>query len=105
MTKEANQPGTGVLIESPEQLGFLVTEWHRERCHHLTSLMDAPADLDITVSFDGETEETLNSERERQLFKLGVEYALNQFLQLPFVPAMEEADETNPENSGDGSEL
>lgn len=106
MTQETQQH-TGVLIETPEQLGFLVATWHRDNMHHLMAVVQAPEQLAITVSLDeGQTEEELTIARERKLFQLGVEYALNQFAQLPFVPEMEEDNgEASDQNPGDGSKL
>lgn len=104
MTEETEQH-TGVRIETPEQLGFLVADWHRNIMHHLMSVVEAPEAISIKATLDGESDELLAG-RERRAFQIGVEYALNQIAQLPFVPAMEEDDaQASDQNTGDGSEL
>lgn len=71
--------------------------------HHLLAVIQAPDDIDLKVQFDGADQpELITDPRERALFKLGVEYALNQFLNLPFT--MEE-DPNETQTTGDGSEL
>lgn len=90
-------------VENHLQLGFLVTDWHRNNSHHLLAVIEAPADIDLKVQFEGAAEpELITDSRERALFKLGVEYALNQFMQLPFT-LEEESNEA--QTAGDGSEL
>lgn len=102
MTQE-NQQHTGVLIETPEQLGFLVSDWHRSIMHHLMAVIEAPETVALSVTVDGTNDEELTG-RERRIFQIGVEYALNQFAQLPFVPAMENDNaEASNQNPGDGS--
>lgn len=90
-------------VENHLQLGFLVADWHRNVCHHLMAVIEAPADIDLNVQFEGADQpELITDPRERALFKLGVEYALSQFLKLPFT--MEE-DPNETQTTGDGSEL
>lgn len=107
MTQEVNPEVTGVRIETPEQLGFLVADWHRDRMHHLMALIEAPAQVAIAITLnEDEEEQELSSERERKIFQRGVEYAVNMFAELPFVPVMEEANaEASDQNPGDGSKL
>lgn len=100
---QENEAVTILPVENHLQLGFLVADWHRNNCHHLMAVIEAPTDIDLKVQFEGaEQPELISNPRERALFKLGVEYALNQIAQLPF-QMEEETDET--QTAGDGSEL
>lgn len=98
-----DQPENILPVENHLQLGFLVADWHRNIGHHLLAVIQAPDDIDLNVQFDGADQpELITDPRERALFKLGVEYALNQFLNLPFT--MEE-DPNETQTARDGSEL
>lgn len=107
MTQDSNvvqdRPENILPVENHLQLGFLVADWHRNIGHHLLAVIQAPDDIDLNVQFDGADQpELITDPRERALFKLGVEYALNQFLNLPFT--MEE-DPNETQTTGDGSKL
>lgn len=94
-------PKNTLPVENHLQLGFLVADWHRNNSHHLMAVIEAPADIDLKVQFEDAAEpELITDSRERALFKLGVEYALNQFMQLPFT-LEEESNEA--QTAGDGS--
>lgn len=105
MTKtEADQQNL-TRIETPEQLGFLVADWHRNTSVHLLSIIEAPADLEISMALADEEEEKLLTPEQLKAFKAGIEYALNQFATLPFTPVMEESNEELVQDTGDGSQL
>ena len=92
-------------ISNEIQLGFLITDWHRNNVNHLEAVLKTPADMAIKVNINGE-ESSLTDTRERALFLIGVEYALNSILQLPFTLEEEPVDDAEVDtNSGDGSEL
>lgn len=104
MTQEvqAEQPQEWAPIESMEQLGFLIANWHRERMHHLLAIVEKPEALALKEAKEDGTEVPF-SDRDTLCFAMGVEYALNLFKDLPIKSEMETVDEAHPENSGDGS--
>lgn len=103
MTQEAQvNPEEMAPIETIEQFGFLIGNWHRDISHHLLAVAENPDALGLKEEQADGTELQLTT-REARCFALGVEYAISVFKDLPFKPVMEDADEADSENPGDGS--
>ena len=93
-----NDPSETIPVESLDQFVMILTAWHSEKCQVVQHLLTIPEGSEFEVGNDDEekTKIVLTGDA-LAAFKLGVEMAMMQMGELPFVAEME--DEPVPEHA------
>lgn len=90
------EPSDTIPVESLDQFVMILTAWHSEKCQVVQHLLTIPEGSEFEVGNDGEEKTTIILTGDSMAaFKLGIEMAMMQMGELPFVAEMEDGPAAN----------